>query len=242
MKAVVLSPHLDDAVMSVGATINSLRRRGAEVVMLTAFAGDPARNDLVSYWDVKRGAASKADVQARRRDEDDAATAILKVESVHLPFDDISYAARRDPDEIWNAMEPHLADADVVLTPGWPLVHPDHRYLSTLVVRSYTGQVLYYQELPYGAAPMQVIKRNIRGRRVPTLAHVIGNDLTWRATLASADDFVAKRAAVACYEGEVLALGRSAKFAELHDRIARREVVGFTGTADAAQFVFGSLN
>jgi LmbE family N-acetylglucosaminyl deacetylase len=241
MKAVVLSPHLDDAVMSIGATINSLRRRGAEVTMLTAFAGDPNRNDLVSYWDAKRGADDKAGAQKERRAEDDAATAILQIESVHLPFDDLSYVARRDPDEIWNAIEPHVADADVVLTPGWPLVHPDHRYLSTLVVRAYRGQVLYYQELPYGAEPVQVIKRNLRGRRAAVLAHMIGNDLTWRPTLTTAQDFAAKRAAVACYEGEVLALGRSARFSQLHDRFARREVVGFTGTAEPAPFVFGEV-
>jgi LmbE family N-acetylglucosaminyl deacetylase len=242
VKAVVLSPHFDDAVMSLGATINSLRRRGVKVVMLTAFGGDPNRNDLTSYWDAKRGAATKAHAQAMRRDEDNAATAVLTIESVPLQFDDFSYVARRDPDEIWEAMRPHLADADVVLTPGWPLVHPDHRYLSTLVVqRTCPGQVLFYQELPYGAQPLQVIKRSLRGRRAPTLAHAIGSDLTWRRTLTNADDFAAKRAAVACYEGELQMLGRSAMFARLHDRITRREVVGYTGTADAAQVVFGAV-
>lgn len=242
MKAVVLSPHLDDAVMSVGATINSLRRRGAEVVLLTAFAGDPKRNDLVSYWDAKRDASSKAHAQAMRRDENFAATEVLKIESVSLPFDDFSYIARRDPDEIWGALEPHLADADLVLTPGWPLVHPDHRYLSTLLVqRPFSGEVLYYQELPYGAEPVQVVKRVLRGRRAPSLAHVIGSDLTWRRTLTTAADFVAKRAAVACYKGELLLLGRSARFSKLHDQIARCEVVGYTGSADAAQVVFGAV-
>jgi hypothetical protein len=32
-----------------------------------------------------------------------------------------------------------------------------------------------------------------------------------------------------------------AMFAKLHDRITRREVVGYTGTADAAQVVFGAV-
>ena len=75
----------------------------------------------------------------------------------------------------------------------------------------------------------------------PTLAHAIGSDLTWRRTLTNADDFAAKRAAVACYKGELLMLGRSAMIAKLHDRITRREIVGHTGAADAAEVVFGGV-
>lgn len=242
MKAVVLSPHLDDAVMSIGATINSLGRRGVEVVLLTAFAGDPDRNDRLSYWDAKRGGTSKTEAQEFRRQEDDAAASVLKVEAISLPFDDFSYAAPRDPETIWDAMEPFLADADVILTPGWPLVHPDHRYLSTLIVQhSLAGQVLFYQELPYGAQPMQVIKRRLRGRGAPTLIYAMGTELTWQPTFTTPVDFAAKRAAVACYEGELRALGRAAMFGRLHDRIFRREVVGFAGTADAARAVFGPV-
>ena len=242
MKAVVLSPHLDDAVMSIGATVNSMRRRGVEVVLLTTFAGDPDRKDRLSYWDAKRGATSKAEAQELRRSEDGAAAAVLKVEAISLPFDDGSYAAPRDPEVIWDAMKSILADANVILTPGWPLVHPDHRYLSTLIMQhSLAGQVLFYQELPYGAQPVQVIKRRLRGRGAPTLTYAMGCELTWRPTFTTALDFAAKRAAVACYEGELQALGRAAMFGRLHDRIVRREVIGVAGDADAARAVFGPV-
>lgn len=240
MKAVVLSPHLDDAVLSVGATINSLRRRGARVVLLTAFAGDPDRDVRLSYWDAKRNARDKAHALEMRCQEDDAATAMLQIESIKLPFDDFAYLPPRDPAEIVAAMEPELADADVILTPGWPLIHPDHRYLSILIQRCVRGAALYfYEELPYGAQPVQVLKRNLRGRRAPSLAYEIGSDLTWRRALTSSEDFAAKRAAVACYAGELAALGRHATFGKLHDQIWRREMIGVADGAPINQFLFG---
>jgi LmbE family N-acetylglucosaminyl deacetylase len=227
MKVVVLSPHLDDAVLSVGATINSLRRRGADVVVLTVFAGDPQHNSPASYWDAKRHPADKADAEKMRREEDAAAAAVLRVDTVHLPFDDFAYLTRRDPSEILEAMQPELEDADMVLTPGWPLVHTDHRYLSMLVLRSaYKGTIHFYEELPYGAQPVQVVKRALRGRRAPSVTHELGGELTWRAALTTAEDFAAKRAAVDCYTGELAALGRHAQISLLRDRLWRREMIG----------------
>ena len=239
MKAVVLSPHLDDAVLSIGATINSLRRRGAEVVLVTAFAGDP-RDVKASYWDAKRGVGDKAHAVALRQAEDDAAVGLLQIKSVNLPFDDFAYAPPRDPDAIFEAMLPQLEDADLVFIPGWPLLHSDHRYLSVLVLqRGVTGALFFYEELPYGAQPMQIVRRTLRGRTAPSITHETGRSLSWRPALTRAEDFAAKRAAVACYKGELAALGRHAMFGKLHDRLWRREMIGSVNGSGVDDFVFG---
>jgi LmbE family N-acetylglucosaminyl deacetylase len=241
MKAVVLSPHLDDAVLSIGATINSLRRGGADVVLVTAFAGDPRREARASYWDAKRGVGDKARAVALRQAEDDAAVGLLDIKAVNLPFDDFAYAPPRDPDAMFAAMQPQLEDADMVFIPGWPLLHADHRYLSVLVLqRLVNGVLFFYEERPYSALPLRIVRRMVRGRTVPSITHETGCDLIWRPSLTRAEDFAAKRAAVACYQGELAALGRHALFGKLHDRLRRREMIGSSGPSAVDEFVFGA--
>lgn len=47
---VVLSPHLDDAVLSLGATIARLSRHGRSVRVVTAFANDPTSRAPAGPW------------------------------------------------------------------------------------------------------------------------------------------------------------------------------------------------
>jgi LmbE family N-acetylglucosaminyl deacetylase len=221
--------------------MNSLRRRGAAVTLLSAFAGQPESTGRLSYWDAKRGTSSKAEALAMRRAEDDSAAALLGLTSVQLPFDDFAYVPARDPDALWDSIVPHLPGVDVVLLPGWPLLHPDHRYLTMLAMQRLDAeQLFFYEELPYGAQPVQVVKRLLRGRRTPSIVYELGTDVTWQRTVTSRDDFAAKRRAVECYGGELAALGRHAKFGDLHDRIWRREMVATTNTLAAAEFLFGA--
>ena len=77
---VVLSPHLDDAALSVGASIASLVESGTRVTVLTLFAGCPkARTKLVSetlsLW--------KVDTYETRREEDLCAMSILGCDHIH---------------------------------------------------------------------------------------------------------------------------------------------------------------
>lgn len=241
MKVVVISPHLDDAVMSVGATMHRAARRGAEVVLVTVFAGDVHDAGRASYWDARRGVENKAAVLEARRREDTAAAATLGARSVWLPFDDGAYVSKRDPDAIWAAVAPHLEGADAVLLPGWPLTHPDHRFASMLIVqRASAGlPLLFFAEMPYGAHPVAMAKGLIRGRRSALLTHAYGGVLEWRRSPVTKDDFAAKQAAVRCYAGELENLGLDAKFAEVHDRLLRRELLACDIHRVLPQVVFG---
>jgi len=50
-RIVVVSPHLDDGALSLGASMASWARRGAAVELLTALACDPASKAPAGGWD-----------------------------------------------------------------------------------------------------------------------------------------------------------------------------------------------
>ena len=75
-RVTVVSPHLDDTILSIGGTIDSLVRGGATVTIVTLFAGDPNSTTRASYWDAERGATQGEVVRQRRREDEAAANAV----------------------------------------------------------------------------------------------------------------------------------------------------------------------
>lgn len=49
--AVVVSPHLDDAILSLGATVAGLARNGLAISVVTVFAGDTSSAKPCGGWD-----------------------------------------------------------------------------------------------------------------------------------------------------------------------------------------------
>ncbi|MFI7635081.1 PIG-L deacetylase family protein [Nonomuraea sp. NPDC049400] len=90
----VVSAHLDDAVLSWGGTIAALTGRGVRVVVLTVFAGcagdplPPYAEQYHTWWRAACATAgdTAADGMRLRRDEDVRACAVLGAEPVHLDF------------------------------------------------------------------------------------------------------------------------------------------------------------
>jgi LmbE family N-acetylglucosaminyl deacetylase len=221
MRVTVVSPHLDDAVLSVGGTIHGLVRRGAEVKIVTVFAGDPEASTLASYWDAGRGDTQGAAVRQRRL-EDDAAAAELGVSALALPWSDSGYTGVRDPDAIWRGLAPAIAEADVALLPGWPLSHGDHRYATMLVLERAdpSTPLVFYAEQPYAAEPLSLLKGALRHHSVEPLRHAYGADVAWRRhRLDRASQLAQNRAAVR-YLGEMRNLGLRGRWAHLHRRLA----------------------
>jgi LmbE family N-acetylglucosaminyl deacetylase len=170
---VVVSPHLDDAIWSLGATLGDVAARGVDVVNLTVFAGDPDSAELPSDWDRKAGFSSAGAAARRRREEDALACAALGVTPFWLSFPDLPYASDRSG--VWACMKPVLARADLVLAPAFPLVHPDHVFVSGLISehRDELGEVAGYVEQPYaemewfGARALPATDGNASLRWVP---------------------------------------------------------------------------
>ena len=145
----VVSPHSDDAVLSLGAAIASWVRLGAVVELLTVLALDPRSGAPAGGWDERAGFATEGEAAARRRDEDRRACVVLGASPTWLPFGSVDYERHGDEDDVRAAVGAALAGADAVLLPGSPLTHPDHAWLVRAVVETRLPRVGLYAEQPY---------------------------------------------------------------------------------------------
>lgn len=149
---VAISVHLDDAVFSVGAALARAARRGANVTVLTVLANDADAGGPAGEWDTRAGFANAREAARARRAEDRRACELLGARPVWLPFGDKTYGRGVDDGEIAAAVTTHLVDAEVVLVPGFPLMHEDHRWLSRLAEETIGApRVGHYVEQPYAA-------------------------------------------------------------------------------------------
>jgi LmbE family N-acetylglucosaminyl deacetylase len=242
---VLVSPHHDDAALSLGAAIACAARSGSSITVVTVFSGNPDSTAVAAPWDAACGFATAGEAARARRGEDARACEILGATYEWLPFSNEEYGDRRDGTEIWSALAPHLAAADAVLVPGYPLHHNDHAYIARRVLERLPAAVprLLYVEQPYAnlaaigrgyrpagmLAAARIALRTRRGRRLvqpvlpAELASVVGTDVSWAPVTAGRRDRRAKAAAIEAYESQLPPLGR-----RLVDRIRLYEW-GFGG-------------
>lgn len=113
MTVLAFAPHLDDAVLSVGASLAAAVERGLRVVVCTVFAGDPEP----PLTDAARAFHAHCDLEddavAIRRTEDLAALAEIGAAAIHLTFADAIY--RR------YCGIPLYRRPDAAFDPNWPL-------------------------------------------------------------------------------------------------------------------------
>ena len=149
-RIVVLSPHSDDGVLSLGASMARWARSGRQVELVTVFALDPSSTAETGGWDRRAGFLTEGDAAYARREEDRAACTILGVTPSWLPFGSVDFDRHGDEDAVWNAVRSLLDGEEIVLLPGSPLTHPDHEWLHALVVeRLPAPRVARYAEQPY---------------------------------------------------------------------------------------------
>ncbi len=167
-RVVVVSPHSDDGVLSVGALMARLARRGRDVTVLTVLGLDPESAREAGGWDRRAGFATEGEAARARRAEDASACAALGVGITWLPFGSGDYG-RADDAVVWDALSPVVRDADVVLVTGSPLTHPDHAWLAGLVRDRLPSRVVAsYAEQPYtskeGSRPFDPVPADPRDR------------------------------------------------------------------------------
>jgi LmbE family N-acetylglucosaminyl deacetylase len=152
-RIVVVSPHLDDGVLSLGAVMASWAKGGAQVELLTVLACDPESDTSAGGWDRRGGFSTEGDAARARREEDQRACAIVGVSPVWLPFGSVDYDRHGDEHAVLESIAPRIGDADLVVLPGFPLSHPDHAWLMRAIARGgiLRGQIAYYAEQPYSA-------------------------------------------------------------------------------------------
>ena len=126
-RVVVVSPHLDDAVLSCGGFMSV----HPGVTVVTVFAGNPKAYPVpMRVWDVQSGFAPDDDVMEARRHEDRAALTILDATPMHLDYIEHSYNPGDTPvapevlaDGLVTALE--ALTPTLVLAP-FGLANPDH--------------------------------------------------------------------------------------------------------------------
>lgn len=198
----VVSPHLDDAVFSVGGLIAA--HPGSVVV--TVFAGDAPDGTLRTEWDAACGFAHAAEAMSKRRDEDHRALAVLEAKPHWLPFVDSQYggetaATPRDlAAALQEALQP-LASDTVLLPLG--LFHADHRRAHDAAIDAVTHLQrpwLAYEDALYRGLP------GLLQQRLMELAQA-----GWQATPARfgapLGDAAVKARAVARYASQLRAFG-----------------------------------
>lgn len=166
--AVAVSPHLDDAVFSVGGTLAALAAAGWRVRVVTCFTASVAEpSPFALSTQLDKGLAADVDYMALRRAEDAAALRVLgspsdPVEPVHLPLPEAPHRgytsapdlfAGRHPDDdvaapLAEALAPHLDGADLVLAPQAIGDHVDHRAVVE-VVAGVRPDALFWRDAPY---------------------------------------------------------------------------------------------
>lgn len=142
---IVLSPHLDDAVLSCWHVLDG----PLDVRVVNVFTGSP--NGRRGVWDELTGAADSAARMGERREEDRAALAVAGRASVDLPLLDVQYRGAGETPDVPSTLAPHLAPGPVVLAPAALGVHRDHE----LVRRAALGaarrgcHIRLYADLPH---------------------------------------------------------------------------------------------
>ncbi|WNO71422.1 PIG-L deacetylase family protein [Streptomyces sp. AM8-1-1] len=88
-RTVVLSPHFDDAALSLGGLLPLLP---GPTAIVTVYGGAPPADAPTSWWDSSCGFSSAAEAYRCRRAEDAAACGLLGAEQVVLDHPDGPYA------------------------------------------------------------------------------------------------------------------------------------------------------
>lgn len=150
MSVFVISPHLDDAVLSLGQLI-AHEAQQYDVRVVTVLAGVPDTIALTDYDHAHGFGSSRESVYARRT-EDDKACHELGARPVHLDFLDGQYGARLPGEDklITKGIERLIAPDSLVFAP-LGLAHPDHELVGTCArhAAQRTGcGLIVYEELP----------------------------------------------------------------------------------------------
>ena len=144
MSTVVVSTHLDDAVLSC------YRELGAETIVVTVLAGIPPPGEPGS-WDRRTGATDSTARMRERREEDLGALALSGCRPIHLDLLDSQYAELPPVAEIAAILAPFLEPAVRVLGPAG-ILNVDHKAVRDAVLLARPDAVLY-ADLPYALHP-----------------------------------------------------------------------------------------
>jgi len=218
-RAVVLSPQLDDAVLSCWHVLE-----GGDALVVNVFGGEPEPG-VIGWWDGLTSATSSADRVRERRREDGEALALAGARSVTLDMLDQQYRRTGQRPAPAEALAGHVGDAAVVFAPAGFFIGVDHRLVRTAALELRPNAHIYADQPHAGIWGLP-----------PWVTGGVGEssldvDAAWRQSMRDAgvdlasrraevhelDDetFARKLEAVRCYGSQVEALEREAPLEQL---------------------------
>lgn len=161
---IILSPHFDDAVFSLGGLI---QKESAHTTVLTFFAGTPA-TPLSSHWDRMCGFLNSTEAIAVRAHEDRDALGYLGLDEkaiVHFAYLDKQYRSKHHSlqklceqmsRDLYTIVQSYTGKHIRLFIPMMSL-HEDHRIVRNVALTLYkkhlldknTVEVYLYQDIPY---------------------------------------------------------------------------------------------
>ena len=165
MVTAILSPHLDDAVLSCWHLLTEPH----EVMVVNLFAGVPAAGAVTGWWDTSSGSTDSREAVMDRIEEDRGALALAGRVPLNLEFLDDQYRdAPAAVDRVLDVLRDALPRGAQVLAPAAlaPLPehleisgagrepHPDHMVAraAALALRAEGYPVALYADLPHASA------------------------------------------------------------------------------------------
>ena len=157
---IILSPHFDDAVFSLGGL---LAQEGQSSVVSTFFAGTPATAHR-TRWDSDCGFASSNQAMRARAKENNQALALLGIPKKNVrnySYLDRQYVIYRDratltsvEGDIQNVLEEYKGSKVKIFGPGLDM-HPDHELVRSALLSVFRQHqqrdvaFFLFQDLPY---------------------------------------------------------------------------------------------
>jgi LmbE family N-acetylglucosaminyl deacetylase len=200
MPALLVSPHLDDAVFACGEWLSA--HAGTRVV--TVFAGMPQDASQRTDWDARCGFDNARQAVPARREEDRAALALLGCEPCWLDFGDSQYGHTPSVAAVAQALAAELGrlGADDLFIFPLGLFHSDHRLVHEACMAAWRAQprpALLYEDALY---------RGIPGLLQQRLAQLLQRGLTLTPAKEAPPGAAALKArAVQCYASQLRAFG-----------------------------------
>lgn len=211
---VVLSPHFDDAVLSLGGL---LAKEGGSSTVVTFFAGKPA-SPRVTPWDLSSGFFNSDQAYQARYQENARALELLGIsqeQTINLEHLDQQYRVNvfntaddeslpeRLLQDLLSLLQSHESQELNLYAPGLEM-HEDHRLIKQTLLAALpylTGQnvrCFLYQDLPYACTLSEEKLQKHKVTSVPD-AEIVTVSL-------SRDQILKKMAAIMLYRSQILPL------------------------------------
>lgn len=149
---IVVSPHFDDAVFSVGNILSQIKR---PIKIITVCGGCPPNEVSLSSWDERCNFSSGKHAAIGRQTEDQNACHYLGVDSEHLLFADFPYSGEKSKTQIINEFKELLTNSQEVWAPIGIGNNPDHIVTRDAVLElALQGNfaLALYADAPYASA------------------------------------------------------------------------------------------